>query len=107
MEFVIAAQSEKHPYVLDSEHGIMTMAKCFGIALGLKSQAFRRGQRPALPRRDFVERNHRGMEVSFPWAMKEDDLFYGQKYDPILPVYNFQVIKAAFENLERLRRLGK
>lgn len=66
MDFFIERQSRSRPFVLESDIGVTSMAKNFGIALGLKSQAFRRQQRPDLPKPAFVKQNSRRVDLDWP-----------------------------------------
>lgn len=67
MEFVIQTHSTKsRPFVLEPKEGTTSMAKCFGLALGVKLNAFRRGQRPRLPSSAFIEQHVRQLKTEWP-----------------------------------------
>ena len=92
MEFVIDTQSKKRPFVLIPKDGIASMAKYFGTALGVKLSAYRRGQRPRLPKTETILSKMRTVETDWPLCSETSDYFYRENtrapVDRDLPVVN-------------------
>ena len=65
IDFVIAAHSKKHPFVLESKHGVPAMAKYFAMALGAKHTQYLSDRRPALPPPNVIEKEGRMIAVSY------------------------------------------
>ena len=100
MEFVIETHSKNRPLILEPDTETANMAKCFGVALGVKGSAYRRGQRPRLPKTSFIQQYGRKLSTEWPLekAMEEWD-WNGNVSDRGSPF-----VKAAVKSLESLKK---
>lgn len=97
MEFVIKTHSKSRAFVLEPNVGTTSMAKCFGVSLGVKLKAFKKGQRPRLPKPAVVEQYARTLSTDWPLQKAIDAWQEDQTRD-------IPFVRAAIESMKSLQR---
>lgn len=103
MEHVIQIQNRVHSFVLEAD-SVTSVAKFFGLSLGMKPQSFRRGQRPPPPNIAFVDRNAKNMLVDWPMVTRVRVSSNDEKIN--VPQDITPIVQTGVRSIERLRKLG-
>lgn len=99
MDFVIDIQSRKRPFVLESAAGLASMAKCFGLALGVRLQQYAKGRHAPLPKAEYVQQNARRLES---WPFSDEEASSNFTDDTILSPSAKSKLDTAIHNLDQL-----
>ena len=99
MEFVIATQSNKRPFILQSDNGAGSFSKLFGIALGAQLKNYAKGRSARLPNLDHIQKHAKRME---DWPYVNGSTHYKYASDPVKAAT--AKCEMAIGNLERLSK---